>query len=95
VYGLVLLMAAIAYALLQQRIIAVDEPASLLERALGADWKGKLSPAIYLVAIGVSFIAAWLALVLYVLVAAMWLVPNRRIESSIADAPVAEHDRQA
>jgi uncharacterized membrane protein len=87
VYGCVLLMAAVAYALLQQRIIAMDEPASPLARALGADWKGKLSPAIYLLAIGLSFIAAWPALALYVLVAGMWLVPDRRIEKSISEAP--------
>ncbi|BAL26996.1 TMEM175 family protein [Azoarcus sp. KH32C] len=84
VYGFVLLMAAIAYALLQRCIIAVEGATSILKRAVGADWKGKLSPVIYLAAIGASFEAGWLSLALYVFVAAMWLVPDRRIERVIA-----------
>jgi len=50
------------------------------------DWKGKLSPVLYLVAIGASFVVSWVALVLYVLVAALWLIPDRRIERVINDA---------
>jgi uncharacterized membrane protein len=86
IYGFVLLMAAIAYALLQRCIIAVEGETSILKRAVGADWKGKLSPVIYLAAIGASFAAGWLSLALYVFVAAMWLVPDRRIEKVI-DGP--------
>ena len=82
-YGLVLLMAALAYRLLQQRIIALEGPESLLARATGADRKGKLSPLAYLAAIGLSFVQPWLACALYVLVALAWLVPDRRIESRI------------
>jgi len=80
VYGVVLLMAAIAYWLLQQLIIASEGPDSLLKKAIGSDWKGKLSPLIYLVAIGAAFRLHWLAQGLYVLVALLWLVPDRRIE---------------
>ena len=79
-YGVVLLMAAIAYWLLQQKLIALDGPDSTLKRAIGGDWKGKLSPVLYASAIVLSFIATPLALALYVLAAAMWLVPDRRIE---------------
>ena len=82
-YGFVLLMAAIAYYILQSTIIAADGPDSLLKRAIGKDWKGKLSPVIYLTAIGVSFVQSWLAQALYVFVAFLWLVPDRRIENVI------------
>ena len=83
-YGFVLLMAAIAYYILQSSIIAADGPNSILKRAIGKDWKGKLSPLLYLAAIGVSFLQSWFAQALYVLVALMWLVPDRRIEHVIA-----------
>ncbi|HET7833827.1 MAG TPA: TMEM175 family protein [Gallionella sp.] len=84
VYGFVLLMAAIAYYLLQSRIIAVEGTESILRRAIGSDWKGKLSPIIYIVAIGASFAIPWVAQSLYVLVALMWLIPDRRIERVIS-----------
>jgi uncharacterized membrane protein len=84
VYGFVLLMAAMAWYLLQRCIIASDGSESVLKRALGADWKGKLSPVIYLAAIGASFVIPWLAQGLYVLVALMWLIPDKRIERVIA-----------
>ncbi len=80
VYGGVLLMAAVAYWLLQNALIAADRGDSVLERALGLDWKGKLSPALYLLAILASGWQAWLAQSIYVCVALMWLVPDRRIE---------------
>ena len=86
VYGFVLLMAAIAYVLLQQCIIATDGPDSVLRRAVGADWKGRLSPLLYLAAMGVSFWVHWVAQALYVLVALIWLIPDRRIERAIGDA---------
>ncbi len=83
IYGFVLLMAAIAYYLLQRCIMAVDGESSVLRQALGSDWKGKLSPLLYITAIGASFIAHWLAQLIYVLVALMWLVPDKRIERTI------------
>ena len=82
-YGVVLLMAAVAYWLLQQRIIAVEGRDSLLARATGSDFKGRLSPLFYLAAIALAFVQPWLSCVLYVLVALVWLVPDRRIESRI------------
>lgn len=80
VYGVVLLMAAIAYYILQSSIIAQQGPDSLLAAALGRDWKGKVSPLCYLAAIPLAFVNAWLAIGLYLAVALMWLVPDRRIE---------------
>jgi uncharacterized membrane protein len=80
IYGVVLLMAAIAYYILQTLIISVQGPASPLRQAIGSDWKGKLSPVLYVVAIGVSFVVPGVALGLYGLVALIWLVPDRRIE---------------
>lgn len=79
-YGAVLFMAAIAYLILQQRIIASQGPGSILKRAVGGDWKGKVSPIVYLVAIAGSFWAHWVAQALYVLVALLWLIPDKRIE---------------
>ncbi len=79
-YGFILLMAAIAYYVLQQCIIAAGGPLSVLKRALGSDWKGKLSPLIYIIAIAASFVVHWVAQALYVLIALVWLVPDRRIE---------------
>jgi len=81
VYGVVLLAAAIAYWMLQQCIISAEGEGSRLRRAIGRDWKGKLSPLLYLTAILLTFVRPWLAQTIYVLVALMWLVPDRRIES--------------
>ncbi len=83
-YGAVLLMAAIAYWLLQQAIIAAEGPDSLLKKAVKGDWKGKLSPLIYLAAIFAAFWSPWISLGLYVLAALIWLVPDRRIERVLA-----------
>ena len=79
-YGIVLLMAAIAYFILQTTIISSQGRESLLRKAFGGDWKGKLSPALYLVAIIAAFGSHWVAKAIYVLVALIWLVPDRRIE---------------
>ncbi|KAB2967978.1 TMEM175 family protein [Zoogloea sp.] len=79
-YGFVLLMAAIAYFVLEQRIIATDGANSLVKRAVGGDWKGKLSPLFYFLAICLSFYVEWAALAIYVVVALVWLIPDRRIE---------------
>ena len=79
-YGIVLLMAAIAYWILQNRLMRVDGGNTVLRRALGSDWKGKLSPVLYASGIAASLWKPWVAQVLYVAVAVMWLVPDRRIE---------------
>jgi uncharacterized membrane protein len=82
-YGGVLLAAAIAYWVLQQVIISVQGPASKLRTAIGSDWKGKLSPVLYALGIASTLWWHWLALLLYVVVALLWLVPDRRIEGSL------------
>ncbi len=83
-YGVVLLMAAIAYFILQQTIIASQGQDSLLKKAVGSDWKGKLSPISYAVAIPLAFWSPWLAQAIYVAIALIWLVPDRRIEHVLA-----------
>lgn len=93
-YGVVLLMAAIAYFILQRQIVFEQGRDSLLATALGSDFKGKLSPVVYLIAIPLAFVHQWIAGGLYVLVALMWLVPDRRIERVLpvgqsGDAPKA------
>jgi TMEM175 potassium channel family protein len=80
-YGVVLLMAAIAYWILQQLIIASQGPNSILKKAVRGDWKGKLSPILYAVAIPMAFLWQWVSLSLYVFVALLWLIPDRRIEN--------------
>jgi uncharacterized membrane protein len=86
VYGIVLLMAAIAYWFLQRLIIRAQGVNSLLRRAIGGDWKGKLSPVLYAIAIVSALAAApYLAGAIYAMVAAIWLVPDRRIERVLHD----------
>jgi uncharacterized membrane protein len=84
IYGVVLFMAAAAYWILQRLIIATQGPASLLRKAVGRDWKGKLSPLLYLVAILAAFWSRWISLAIYVAVALLWLVPDRRIEKTLS-----------
>ncbi len=91
-YGLVLLMAAIAYWILQQTIIACEGPKSLLAKAVGADWKGRLSPIFYVAAILSALVHPWLAQVLYVLVAVIWFVPDRRIEHVLRSDAGRQHE---
>lgn len=79
IYGFVLLMAAVAYFVLQTTLVRAQGPGSPLARTLGADWKGKLSPVLYLLGIGASFWSTWVASGFYVLVALLWLVPDTRI----------------
>ena len=79
-YGLVLLMAAVAWWILQQRIMATQGDESTLRRAIGGDWKGRVSPLLYLLAIVLAAEARWVSLGLYTLVALLWLIPDRRIE---------------
>jgi len=82
-YGAVLLAAAVAYFILQQTIIAAQGQASKLKLAVGWDWKGKLSPVLYLLGITLSFIKPWVATIVYVSVAGLWLIPDRRIERTM------------
>jgi uncharacterized membrane protein len=79
-YGVDLLMSAIAYFVLQQTIIASQGPDSILKKAVGGDWKGKLSPITYAIAIPAAFLSPWISMSLYVFIALVWLVPDRRIE---------------
>jgi len=83
-YGTVLFMAAMAYYILQQTIVASQGEDSILRSAVGDDWKGKASILLYLLAIGSTFWVPWLALALYVLVALAWLIPDPRIEKALA-----------
>lgn len=83
IYGVVLLMAAISYLILQQAIIVQQGGESLLAKAVGADLKGRLSPALYAIAILSAFVHEWISFGLYVLVAVVWLVPDRRIERTL------------
>jgi uncharacterized membrane protein len=79
-YGVILLLAASAYWLLQQTFIAAEGPGSTLAAAVGRDWKGKLSPVLYLVGIVSTAWLPWVSQAMYVLVALLWIVPDRRIE---------------
>ena len=83
VYGCVLLMAAIAYLVLQRAIIAKEGRESLLAQAIGKDRKGKISPLLYLAAIPLAFVSSWVAGGLYVFAALLWLIPDPRIERKL------------
>jgi uncharacterized membrane protein len=83
-YGLVLLMAAIAYYLLQQVIIRAQGNDSILKKAVGRDWKGKLSPVLYILAIVATLRSTWISQAILVIAALIWLVPDRRIEKRLA-----------
>ena len=80
-YGAVLAMAAIGYTMLQRAIIAVNGRTSHLATALGHDFKGKISLAAYVLAVPLAFFNAWIAVALYVAVALLWFLPDRRIEA--------------
>ena len=83
-YGVVLLMAAIAYLLLQQAIIRTQGQDSILKQAIGRDWKGKLSPVLYILAIVATISSSRVAQVIFVIAALIWLIPDRRIEKRLA-----------
>jgi uncharacterized membrane protein len=83
-YGVVLLMAGIAYLILQRQILLTEGPQSVLAAALRGDAKGKVSPLLCLLAIGAAFVHPGIAVVLYLLVALMWLIPDRRIERAVS-----------
>jgi uncharacterized membrane protein len=87
-YGLVLLMAGAAYYLLQQTIISAQGNKSILKKAIGRDWKGKLSLVLYLVAIAATRRSIWIAQAIYVVVALTWLIPDRRIKRVLEHGPV-------
>ena len=80
-YGVVLGMAAIGYVMLQSTIISCNGQNSRLAGAVGRDWKGKFSIAVYMAAIPSAFLAPWISIALYVLVAVIWFAPDRRIET--------------
>jgi uncharacterized membrane protein len=82
-YGVVLLCSSIAYFILARSLLSIHAPDYVLATSLGADFKGKISIVIYLLAIPLAFVRSWLACGLYVLVFVMWLVPDRRIEKNI------------
>lgn len=84
-YGIILLFAGVAYYILVQTLLRLHGPESFLANALGSDFKGKISIAIYMVAIPLAFVNSWLAYGIYVVVAVMWLIPDRRIERNIVD----------
>ena len=86
VYGVALLMPAIAYYLLQKAITRTHGAQSTLARALGSDIKGKISPLLYISAIALALVSPWISVAIYTLVAVIWLVPDRRIERAIKEA---------
>jgi uncharacterized membrane protein len=84
VYGVALLMPAIAYYLLQRAIIRLEGAHSTLARALGRDVKGKVSPLLYGASIALAFVNPWVSVAIYMAVAVMWFIPDRRIERTVA-----------
>ena len=84
-YGIILLLSAVAYYVLQQAIIRDQGPDSVLAAATGRDWKGRLSPVAYALAIALSFAQPFVAFGIYVLMALLWLIPDRRIERVLAE----------
>jgi uncharacterized membrane protein len=91
-YGVVLLMAAIAYLILQRQILRAEGPHAVLAVAVGRDIKGKLSPLLYALAIGAAFVRPGIADAVYVLVALMWLIPDRRIERALTEVGPGPRD---
>ena len=83
-YGVVLLMAAIAYYVLEQAIIRAQGKDSILKKAVGRDLKGKLSPVLYILAIVATLVSPWIAEAIFVAVALIWLIPDRRIENVLS-----------
>ena len=86
-YGLVLLMCGVAFIVLARMLVQIHGPDSALARALGADAKGRLSLVLYASAIPLAFVDHWIALGIYVVVATIWLIPDRRIERTLTPAP--------
>jgi len=86
IYGVVLLMAGVAYWILARAIIATDGRDAILAKAIGRDRKGNLSIVLYAVAIPLAFVASWLAISIYVLVALIWVIPDKRIEKMMPES---------
>jgi uncharacterized membrane protein len=84
-YGVDLLLSAVAYTLLVRALLAIHEPGSTLAKAIGTDLKGRVSTGLYLLALPVAFLSSWVSLAIYFLVAAMWLAPDPRIEKRMAE----------
>jgi len=85
IYGVVFFMSAVAWTILRRMLIALEAPDSPLARAVGHDVKGRVSAVLYVVAILLAFVRPWLSYAIYVIVGAMWLVPDRRIESRLTE----------
>lgn len=83
VYGGVLLMAAIAFFGLQQSILASKGTGSILHQVLGTDWKGKISPILYVIGIVTVYWSQWISIGIYILVALIWIIPDRRFERAV------------
>ena len=92
IYGCVLLLSAIAYTILVHSIIAHQGPHSKLRLAIGNDVKGKLSAALYVIAIPAAFLERWIAFAIYVTVSLMWLAPDRRIEKKVESGALPNHE---
>jgi uncharacterized membrane protein len=93
VYGIVLLAAAVAYYILQTTLVRAEGAGSHLQQAIGSDVKGKISPVLYCLGIGLTFVNRWVGLAIYVLVALIWLVPDSRVErhlAATAEKPTAD-----
>jgi uncharacterized membrane protein len=86
-YGMVLLLAGVAYFVLQRILLRIEGPDSRLALAIGRDVKGKASVVIYVIGIGLSFLDRWLGLAAYVVVACLWLVPDRRVSRTMMSGP--------
>ena len=91
-YGFVLFMAAVAYSILEHRILQREKSGSLLNRALSKEWKTKISPLLYLIGIAVSFFYPPAGLAIYIIVALAWFVPEPRIEKAIEQAEIEAED---
>jgi uncharacterized membrane protein len=92
VYGIVLLAASIAYLILQAALLRAEGEDSRLRAALGSDFKGKISTLLYCVGIGLAFVDRWLGVAVYVAVALIWLVPDRRVERHLAATPAEPNE---
>ena len=84
-YGVVLFMSGVAYLVLQQAIVRLEGQNSALAQAIGRDYKGKLSAVLYIAAVPLAYVSSWIACAIYVLVALMWIVPDRRIECALEE----------
>jgi uncharacterized membrane protein len=91
VYGFVLLMAAVAFYILQTVIVKTQGEHSILSKAIGSDLKGKMSLVLYLIAIGSNFVSQWISGSIYILVALIWLIPDKRIEIILKDEHEMKH----